>query len=185
MKGNKKILVIAILLLLIAVSFTTYAIYKSSATGDASISTAAWVVEVNGTDIVENNTFTLDSIDWDTPAIGKNNKIAPGDKGTVDIVIDADGSEVDVAYEITVGDLSDGTSTITNDNLTAVAATGSSLTGTIPYSATEGGMERTITLDVTWVAEDDDSQNETDIDTAAKSLTLPVTVTVRQNPTGM
>ena len=37
MKGNKKILVIAVLLLLVVVSYTTYAIYKSSATGDASI----------------------------------------------------------------------------------------------------------------------------------------------------
>ena len=32
MKGNKKILVIAALLLLIAVSYSTYAIYKTSAT---------------------------------------------------------------------------------------------------------------------------------------------------------
>lgn len=34
MKGNKKILIVAILLLLITVSFTTYAIYKSSDEGD-------------------------------------------------------------------------------------------------------------------------------------------------------
>ena len=31
MKGNKKILVVAVLLLLIAVSYSTYAIYKSTA----------------------------------------------------------------------------------------------------------------------------------------------------------
>lgn len=36
MKGNKKYLVLVLLLLLIAVSFGTYAIYKSSATGSAS-----------------------------------------------------------------------------------------------------------------------------------------------------
>ena len=185
MKGNKKILVIAALLLLIVATYTTYAIYKSSATGEASISTAAWVVEVEGTDIVANNTFTVDSITWNTPTIGKNSKIAPGDSGTVDITIDADGSEVDVYYEITFGDLNDGTGTVTNDHLSATPHSGSTLTGTIPYSATAGGMEHTVTLDVTWVAEDDATaggQNEIDIATAAKSLTLPVTVTVRQNP---
>lgn len=185
MKGNKKLLVIAALLLLIATSFTTYAIYKSSATGDATISTAAWVVKVNDTDIVENNEFTIDNITWATPTIGQNNKIAPGDHGTVQIVIDASGSEVAVDYAITVGDLKEGTNTITNTKLTAVAATGSSLTGTIPYSADAEGMKRTITLDVTWLAVDDDAedgQNEIDVKTAAKSLKLPVTVTVTQNP---
>ena len=182
MKGNKKILVVAALLLLIAASFTTYAIYKSSATGNATISTAAWVVEVNDTDIVANNTFTVDSINWGSSTIGKNGKIAPGDKGTVDIEIDASGSEVDVYYEITFGDLKNGNSTITNSKLKATAASGSTLTGTIPYGST---MTETVTLDVVWEAVDDATeggQNDIDIATAAKSLTLPVTVTVRQNP---
>lgn len=189
MKGNKKLLVVAVLLLLIAASYTTYAIYKSSASGDASIGTAAWVVTVgdgtNQTDIVANNTFTIDDINWGSTTVGKNNKIAPGDSGTVDIVIDADGSEVDVYYEISFGSLTDGTNSVTNGKLTAVAHTGSSLTGVIPYSATADGMRRTITLDVTWEAEDDDTaggQNEIDIATAAKSLKLPVTVTAVQNP---
>ena len=185
MKGNKKILVAAVLLLLITVSFTTYAIYKSSATGNASISTAAWVVEVEGTDIVANNTFTVDSIDWGSSTIGKNSTIAPGDTGTVDIVIDASGSEVDVYYEITFGDLDENGTVVTNDHLSASAHSGSSLTGTISYG---NSMTTTVTLDVTWTAEDDDTaggQNEIDIATAAKDLTLPVTVTVRQNPTGI
>ncbi len=44
MKGNKKLLAVAVLLLLLAVSYSTYAIYKSSATGTASVGTAAWRV---------------------------------------------------------------------------------------------------------------------------------------------
>ena len=75
--------------------------------------------------------------------------------------------------------------TVTNDHLTAVAHSGSSLTGTISYAGT---MQETVTLDVKWIAEDDATaggQNEIDIATAAKDLTLPVTVTVRQNPTGI
>ncbi len=180
MKGNKKLLIVAILLLLITVSFTTYAIYKSTASGDATINTAAWVVKVNDTDITTSahNTFTVDTITW-TTSIGQNNKIAPGDKGTVDIEIDATGSEVNVYYEITFGDLVSGTDTITNDHLRAVAASGSELSGTIPYGAT---MTKTVTLDVEWVAEDTTTQNDIDIATAAKSLKLPVNVMVRQNP---
>ena len=102
MKGNKKILTLSVLVLLLAVCFTTYAIYKSSATGTGSVDAAAWVVSVNDTDIVANNTFTLGNITWATPRVGQNNTIAPGDHGTVDITIDADGSEVAVDYAITI-----------------------------------------------------------------------------------
>ena len=100
MKGNKKILVVAVLLLLIAVSYTTYAIYKSSATTSDSIRAAAWVVEVNDTDIVANNTFTLGELDCGQNRIGQNGTIAPGDTCTASIVIDADGSEVAVSYNV-------------------------------------------------------------------------------------
>ena len=189
MKGNKKLLIVAVLLLLIAVSYGTYAIYKSTAEADASIGTAAWVVTVNNQALTEaTHSFTLGNITWATPTISKvANKIAPGDHGTVDIVIDGDGSEVDLYYEITIGTLKEGNNTVTNSNLTAVAHSGSTLTGTIPYSASDHGMEHTVTLDVQWTAVDDatdNGQNEIDMATAGKSLTLPVTVMVRQNPTG-
>lgn len=179
MKGNKKLLVVAVLLLLITVSFTTYAIYKSSAEGDSTIQTAAWVVKVGTTDIVANNTFTVDSINWGNSTVGKNGKIAPGDTGTVNIVLDATGSEVDVDYEISFGDFA---TTVNNSKLTAKAASGSSLTGTIAYSTATNAMKVTIPIEVEWEAIDTAAQNTTDIATAAKSLTLPVTVTAKQNP---
>ena len=50
MKGNKKILVIAVLLLLIAVSYGTYAIYRESAEGEATINAAAWSVKIGNDD---------------------------------------------------------------------------------------------------------------------------------------
>ena len=45
MKGNKKILVIAVLLLSIAVSYGTYAIYKTAITGTGSVTAATWAVQ--------------------------------------------------------------------------------------------------------------------------------------------
>ena len=179
MKGNKKILVVAVLLLLIAVSYSTYAIYKSSATGTGSVNAAAWVVEVNNTDIVANNTFTLGNITWDSTRYGQNNTIAPGDKGTVDVVIDASGSEVGVSYAITID-----TTALNNPNFTVAAASGSEpLTGTIAYGST---MTKTVTLEITWAGVDDDTPttgaNAKDIALAGTALSIPVTVTVTQNP---
>lgn len=183
MKGDKKLLVIAILLLLIAVSYGTYAIYRSSATSSDSIRAAKWVINANNTDIVANNTFTLGTLDCGNASIGKNGTIAPGDTCTATIVIDADGSEVDVAYTVSVD--TSALTTLGNSQISVAAHTGSSFTGTISYSATEGAMEATVVLDVTWTAVDTAAQNTIDINTAVAELAIPVTVSVVQNPTGI
>ena len=179
MKGNKKILLVAVLLLLLAVSYSTYAIYKSSATGSGSVNAAAWVVEVNNADIVANNTFTLGNITWATPRYGQNNTIAPGDTGTVDVVIDASGSEVGVSYAITID-----TTALDNSNFTVTAHNPSTapLSGTIAYGQS---MTKTVTLDITWTGVDDATAggaNEKDIALAGDALSIPVTVVVTQNP---
>ena len=175
MKGNKKLLVIAVLVLLITISFTTYAIYKSSATGTDSVKAAAWVVKVNNTDIVANDTFTANDITWANTRIGKNDTIAPGDHGTVNVVIDATGSEVDVDYAISID-----TTALNNPNFTVTAATGSALTGTIPYSASS--MSKTVTLNVVWNGVDNDTANSSDIALQGQDISIPVVVTATQNP---
>ena len=67
MKGNKKLLIIAVLLLLITVSYTTYAIYRESTTATGTIQAAAWSVKVkkaNDTnDAVAFETANVDIID--------------------------------------------------------------------------------------------------------------------------
>lgn len=174
MKGNKKILVVAVLLLLIAVSYSTYAIYKSSASASDTVKTAAWVVTVNTDDIVANNTFSLGNITWGATRYGQNNTIAPGDTGTVTILIDASGSEVGVSYDVSID-----TTALTNPNFTVAAHSGSSLTGTIAYGST---MQASVTLDITWTGVDTASANADDIAIADTDIQLPVTVTVTQNP---
>ena len=184
MKGNKKLLVVAALLLLLAVSYSTYAIYKSEATASDTVKAAAWVVKANNTDIVANNTFTLGNITWGSTRYGQNNTIAPGDTGTVTILIDADGSEVGVHYDVTID--ATALAALNNSNFTVTAHSGSSLSGNIAYSATDGAMEQSVTLDITWTGVDDDTPttgaNAKDIALAGTQITLPVTVTVTQNP---
>ena len=180
MKGNKKILVVAVLLLLIAVSYSTYAIYKSEATADATVSTAAWVVKVNNQSLTQaTHTFTLGNITWATPTVSKvAGKIAPGDHGTVTIEIDATGTEVDVNYTVAID-----TTAFDNNQFSVAAATTSAapLTGTIAYS--DASKVKTITLDINWNAVDTAAANTDDLGDAGKNaLAIPVTVTVVQNP---
>jgi len=184
LKGNKKFLVIALLLLFIAVSFGTYAIYKSSATGTKSVNAAAWVIQVQSgsetaANIVQSNTFTLADITWDSNSrIGQAGTIAPGDHGTVTIKIDADGSQVDVDYAVSIN-----TTSLNNSNFTVTAdSNGDALSGTIAYNATSGTMEKNITLNVQWNGVDSTEANNADVALQGTQISIPVVVTVTQHP---
>lgn len=182
MKGNKKILVIAILLLLIAVSYGTYAIYKSSFTGTATVTAAIWDVKFkNGSDVLEEN-FELEfsTAECTNNAHVKDGVIAPGATCRKTVTLDAGTSEVDVAYEVsqngnvTVSD----NGTLTGANQFTVSF--SPAQGTIEYDGT-----RTTTFDVvlTWAGEDDtptDSINGADTRLNGKTFTVPVTLVAKQ-----
>ena len=171
-RGNKKILVAALLVLLLAVSFSTYAIYRSSITGTATATAAKWSVKVNGTSAEEESfTFGSSDITWTTNP-GKEGTIAPGATGYIDVEIDATGSQVDVAYsvEIDSAELSDGiTATLDSSN-------GS----TIAYNATS--MKATARINVTWSGSLDDTatKDAADKDLQSSTINIPVKVTVRQ-----
>ena len=104
MKGNKKVLIIAVLLLLISVTFTTYAIYRTSMSGTGTATAANWAIsfEKGGTQ-VQNLNFTAADVTWTTNPSAVAGKIAPGATGTLTFTIDATGSETDVYYLAELG----------------------------------------------------------------------------------
>ena len=174
MKGDKKILVVAVLLLLLAVSFSTYAIYRQSATGNGTIKAAAWSVKIDDTDIAEANfNFTTADITWTTHT-GKNNTIAPGDTGTITIPVDATGSEVDVLLTATLGTIEGLPAGMT------VTVSGTDGVTEIPYATSN--MKENVTLTITWpgAVSDDSTKDGTDLAAKGKTLTIPVTLTARQ-----
>ena len=105
MKGNKKILIVAVLLLLLAVSYSTYAIYKTSVAGNATVTAAKWEVAFkNGNTTLETNyTLAFSTTECTGNAHVKDGKIAPGATCSKIITLDAGTSEVDVTYEVTAG----------------------------------------------------------------------------------
>ena len=181
MKENKKILVLAILVLLLTVCFGTYAIYRESTNATGSIRAAKWSVKVDGTDIATANyTFTAADIHWDTNSrTGYNNTIAPGSTGYIEIPVDADGSEVDVLLSATLG-----TTTLPN-GMTASVDVGSE-SQAISYSATEGEMETTVKINIAWAGADSDTTAKDTTDLAAQNTTfsIPVTLTAKQSLQG-
>ena len=178
MKGNKKILLLSILVLLITVCFGTYAIYRASGSASGSIKAAAWSVKIDGTDIASANyTFDASDITW-TTLTGYNDTIAPGSTGTITIPVDATGSEVDVVLTATLG-----SPTLPN-GMTATLASGSD-SQIIAYSATEGAMEKKVRINIAWTGSESDTSEKDGTDLAAKGTTLsiPVTLTAKQSLT--
>ena len=175
-KGNKKYLVVAVLLLLLAVTYSTYAIYKSSATGTAEAIAAAWVVKVNNTDIEASDTYTFTASDivWNANENVAAGKVAPGSTGTIKLAIDTSGAEVAVDYLVEIGDVTVNSSNNTNGNFAVSAADNQ---GTIGVNS-DG---KTINLTVVWTATDSDGVNTADMNMAGKGIEIPVTVTLKQH----
>jgi len=179
MKGNKKILVAALLLLLISVSFGTYAIYKSNATATGTLTPAKWSVKLGANDFQSATyTFTDADIHWTTNPAKAAGTIAPGATGTISIPVDADGSQVDVVLTAALGSVS-----LPSGWHVALASGASEQT--ISYSTTEGEMEATVDIEVSWdgTLEDDASKDTTDRGLGASpvAVTIPVTLTARQS----
>ena len=176
MKGNKKLLIVAVLLLLITVSFTTYAIYRQSATATGTVTAAAWHVEVDGHDLATTQTITLDlsSVVWNTNPSKVAGKIAPGATGTITIPVDATGSEVDVIVEAALGNIAS-----KPDGMTVALASGSNHVE-IPYAASN--MTGNVTINVTWTGELSDvaTKDENDLSFAGEDIQIPVVLTARQ-----
>ena len=178
MKKNKKLLVIAVLLLLVTIGFS-YAIYRSSTRANGTVNTAAWSVKINGTDMDSANyTFGYSDIHWDANP-GKANTIAPGATGYIDIPVDASGSQVDVILTAELG------SVTLPSGMTVSLASGSD-SQTIAYSATEGQMEAKVRINITWTGTTGDSTDKDTTDKAANGseISIPVTLTARQKVVG-
>ena len=184
MKGNKKILVIAVLLLLIAVSYSTYAIYKTSVSGNASITAAKWEVEFldGSTEIDDNFTLTFGTAECTGNNHVKDGKIAPGATCTKQIVLDTGASEVDVTYEVTVGTvLVNGSAMDANAN--PITASVSPASGTITYSSEGTARTPTLTVTVTWAGTDSDANPnaaDTTIGEGPGVFTVPLTLVAKQ-----
>lgn len=182
-KGNKRLLILVVLLLLITVSFGTYAIYRIKSTGTASVSTAAWAIKINGTTQTSTSktfTFTNDNISWTNSKAAVANKIAPGATGTITLELDATGSEVNVAYDVNVKSIKIDGETVPNTNEFTVELNASD-TGKLAYAATN--MKKDIVLDFSWAGSDSDGEEKDAADIAInnKTIEIEIEVTVKQD----
>ena len=60
MKTKNKIIILTALILVVTCCISTYACYKSSASGNVTANVASWSVKVDNTNIVESDTLVFD-----------------------------------------------------------------------------------------------------------------------------
>ena len=100
MKINKKTIIILCIVLLLLLSILggyTYSKYYTRVTGSGKIQVGKWAFKVNGETSQMANINLAQTYDESTLVEGR---IAPGTKGSFDIVIDATGSETSLRYMV-------------------------------------------------------------------------------------
>ena len=189
MKENKKLLIVTVLLLLVTLSFTTYAIYKKSLSGTGTVEAATWNVNfANGeTALSENFNLQFSSSDCNQGNDGTNNhvaagKIAPGVTCTKTINVNATGTEVDVfltasqAGDVTATKNEESVST-TNANAFTVGVTTNPANGIIAYDAQT--KTATVTVSIAWGSEEGE-EDLYDTELNGATISVPITLTAKQ-----
>ena len=188
MKGNKKLLIITILLLVITIGFTTYAIYKTSLSGTGTVTAATWNVSFadGQTTMSENFNIQFSPSDCNQANDGTNNhvaegKIAPGVTCSKTIDVNATGTEVDVLLTAESGDITatkGGDSVaITNANEFTVNVTTNPDNGIIAYNAQT--KTATVTVSVAWKS-DEGLKDPYDTALNGATITVPIALTAKQ-----
>lgn len=100
MTKRKKVLLVSAILAIIILAFiggNAYSKYVSEVKGNGLAQVATWSFKVNGK---QEDIQTINLASTAQPDTLINNKIAPGTKGSFDIIIDGTGSDVAIDYKI-------------------------------------------------------------------------------------
>lgn len=198
MKKRSRIVSLGVLALTLTMMSTclmgsTMARYVTEVTGSAKAVVAAWSFKADSKDSV-GETFTEIYLGDTTHREAYDPKdiaggvIAPGTKGSFNIVIDGSGSEVGIDYAVKIAA---GTKVTLPDDLVfsteAITADkpGSKLddftpSGTIDYATGADSMKKTITVNWEWAFGEDDTVASNDNAYVDKDWTLDITITGKQ-----
>lgn len=190
---KKKLLVlisIVVAIITIIIIATTYALFESNIEGNVIVKTARWSILINNTDISSGNTknFVIDGINLNGSNHTKDGKIAPGESGSFDILIDPTDTNVSIRYDV-LFDLSnlEGTkisivSIEETEEGKKLIKTGENLyTGIIELDKIKQGVKNNITVNLVWNEDETTNEEDTEMGSIANNtIQIPVSITVTQ-----
>lgn len=185
-KVNKKFILIMIVIVIIA--SITYSRFASLGKINLSANVAAWSVKINGRNVTNSSTFTLDEIIWDGNNKVANGYAAPGGNGYYEIKIDTSGTRVAVDY--TIGFDASIVEQNTRMKVEKVTFDGVEVTsdngyydGYIPLSDVLRNKVITIKIFINWSNTDSDEENYSDVQSVLDygNIELPIVILVKQH----
>ena len=142
----------------------SYGLFESKNTLSVDSNIAKWNILVNGTDIKNSETFVVDKINLVNNDNVISGKMAPGSYGYFDIMIDPDGSDTSIRYDISFdfSSLNDkivvsGIEEITSGNLVRTGK--NTYSKVITLNEIKNGITNTIRVYIKWDNSDDESDS--------------------------
>lgn len=188
-RGKRKIirfLVYYSFLAFLLIMYSTFAQYTTVVEGTPKTQVANWNVKINDIDITKENTFTnlIELIPAGDTQTTYEKKLAPGQTGYFDIIINPEGTDVATQYAINfdTSNLPAGiiltNYEIIEDNISANFTNGTSIEGEINLNSTNQSLsendKRTVRIYWQW------EESSTTIPTKDTNYYINSTITVRQ-----
>ncbi len=162
MTKRKKVLLVSAILAIIIVAFiggNVYSKYVSEVRGNGLAQVATWSFKVNGQ---QQDVQTINLASTAQPDTLINNKIAPGTKGSFDIIVDGTGSDVAIDYKIEFLDESAKPQNLKfkylDNEYNSISELENSLSGRI--NANDENKSRTLKIDWEWKYETGSTEEE-------------------------
>lgn len=187
-RGKKRVIrffISYLFLALLLILYSTFSKYATIEEGQPKAVIANWNVKINNEDITSQQTLSniITLIPETTRQTTTDNKLAPGQSGCFDIIIDPSQTEVAIEYTINFDttNLPQGiiltNYEIIEDNISANFMN-TSITGEINLNSTEQALSESDkkTIRIYWEWE----ENSTDIPTREENYDISVTINVRQ-----
>lgn len=185
----KKILIILFILIFSALAYelsVSYALFESEKEIIVNSDIGKWEISVNGTNINDSSTFTVNSVQVSSDSNVRPNYFAPGTSGYFEILINPNDTEVSIYYEIICR-----TDMITNTqihldrienvdkpDLTLIAPF--TYAGVIPLSDIESNTPTTLKFYITWNNNENNNEVDSLYGSDSSDFDLPMTITFRQ-----
>lgn len=182
----KKFLLVYSFFVFILLFYSTFARYTTVVEDVPSVNIANWEIKINDNEIINGQTVSnvIKLVPNVTTQTTTENKLAPGQEGNFDIIINPDGTDVSLEYEIYLGtiNLPEGlkikTYEIIEDNISNVI-NDNKINGEIILNNLEQGLGETDTKTVRiyWIWEENENDS---IPTGSEKYDITATITVKQ-----
>lgn len=166
-----------------------YAVFQSESEANVKLENGVWNIKVNGTQITTGveTQFTIDQITTTENMHVKPGTLAPGLSGNFCFLISPEDTNVSVRYDITLNQEELGESNLAiksiqevENNYELIKTNENTYTGIIPLEKIQNGNKHKIQMEIEWVDNGENSENDTELGESKEPLRIPISVHVIQ-----